>query len=197
MDSTTAEPIPETQVPAQPSGLAFTFRALRSRNYRLFFFGQGVSLIGSWLTTTATSWLVFRLAQSSGVFDPAAALGLVRFAGQIPLFLFAPIAGVLVDRWDRHKVLVAAQVLAMLQSAALAVLALTGRITIPQVLWLNVFQGIVNAFDAPARQSFIVDMIERREDMPNAIALNSSLFNGARLVGPALAGVLIAAFGEG
>ena len=184
-------------IEAQPTGIAFTFRALRSRNYKLFFFGQGVSLIGTWLTTTATSWRGFRLAQSSGLGDAAAALGLGRFAGQIPLFLLAPLAGVMVDRWDRHKVLVVAQSLALLQSAALAVLALRHVITIPQVLWLNVFQGIVNAFDAPARQSFVVDMVERRDDLPNAIALNSTLFNLARLVGPAVAGVLIAAFGEG
>jgi MFS family permease len=199
MDSTTTTTtsLNDQAVEAPLTGLAFTFRALRSRNYRLFFFGQGVSLIGSWLTTTATSWLVFRLAQSSGVIDAAAALGVVRFAGQIPLFVLAPLAGVLVDRWDRHKVLVVAQVLAMLQSAALAYLALAHRITIPQVLWLNVFQGIVNAFDAPARQSFVVEMVSRRDDLPNAIALNSTLFNLARLLGPAIAGVLIAGFGEG
>src|SRR5205823_3237340 len=151
------------------------------------FFGQGISLLGSWLTTTATSWLVYGLAKGSVIYKAATVLGVVRFAGQIPLFLLAPLAGVLVDRVNRHRVLIATQVLAMFQSVALAYLALSGRITIPQVIWLSVFQGVVNAFDAPARQSFVVEMIQRREDLPNAIALNSSMFNGARLLGPAIA----------
>lgn len=178
-------------------GLKFMLRALRYRNYRLFFLGQGVSLIGSWLTMTATSWLVYRIAQRNSLLEAATVLGVVRFAAQIPTFLLAPVAGVLVDRWDRHRVIVVTQILSFLQSAALAFLALTGRITIPQVIMLNLAQGLVNAFDAPARQAFVVEMIERREDLGNAIALNSSMFNGARLLGPAVAGLLIAKTSEG
>ncbi|MFT3767485.1 MAG: MFS transporter [Minicystis sp.] len=166
-------------------------RALRHRNYRLFFFGQGISLIGTWLTRVATSWLVYRLTNS------ALLLGLIGFAGQIPTFLLAPIAGVLVDRWDRHRILVVTQVLAMVQSALLAYFALTNTITVTHVLVLSVFQGIINAFDTPARQAFVVEMVEARDDLPNAIALNSSMVNAARLLGPSVAGVLIAAVGEG
>ncbi|APR81737.1 transporter, putative [Minicystis rosea] len=166
-------------------------RALRHRNYRLFFFGQGISLIGTWLTRVATSWLVYRLTGS------ALLLGLVGFAGQIPTFLLAPIAGVLVDRWDRHRILVATQVLAMVQSGLLAYFALRGTITVTHVLVLSVAQGIINAFDTPARQAFVVEMVDTRDDLPNAIALNSSMVNAARLLGPSVAGVLIAAVGEG
>jgi MFS family permease len=175
----------------------FMLRALAYRNYRLFFFGQGVSLLGTWLTTTATSWLVLRLARGAAHIEPGAAQGLIRFASQIPMFLIAPIAGVLVDRWHRHRVLLVAQTFSMLQSAVLAVLALLHIITIPQVFILNLFQGFVNAFDASARQAFVAEMVERPEDLPNAIALNSSLFNGARFVGPAIAGLIIARFSEG
>jgi MFS family permease len=166
-------------------------RALRHRNYRLFFFGQGTSLVGTWITRVATSWLVYRLTGS------ALLLGTVSFAGQIPTFVLAPLAGVLVDRWNRHRVLVVTQVLAMLQSATLATLALTGWINVPLVLALSIVQGLINAFDMPARQAFLTEMVTAREDLPNAIALNSSLVNGARLVGPAVAGVLVAAVGEG
>lgn len=172
-------------------GLSFMVRALRHRNYRLFFSGQTVSLIGTWMTRIATSWLVYRLTRSSLL------LGLVGFAGQIPSFLLAPVAGVLVDRWNRHRLLVVTQVLAMLQSAALAALALTGVINIWHVLALSLFQGVINAFDMPGRQSFVVEMVEKREDLPNAIALNSSMVNAARLLGPSLGGVIIAAVGEG
>jgi MFS family permease len=173
------------------SGVAFMLRALGHRNYRLFFSGQSVSLVGTWMTRIATSWLVYRLTGS------ALLLGVVGFAGQIPSFLLAPFAGVLVDRWNRHRLLVATQVLAMLQSLALAVLALSGRINIRHVIWLSVFQGLINAFDMPARQAFVVEMVERREDLPNAIALNSSMVNAARLLGPSAGGVVIAAVGEG
>jgi len=166
-------------------------RALGHRNYKLFFSGQGVSMIGTWMTRIATSWLVYRLTGS------ALLLGVVGFAGQVPSFLLAPFAGVLVDRWNRHKLLVATQVLAMLQSLALAVLALTGLIKIWHVIALSIFQGVINAFDMPARQSFVVEMVERREDLPNAIALNSSMVNAARLLGPSIGGVVIAAVGEG
>src|SRR4051812_1612398 len=172
-------------------GAPFMLRALGHKNYRLFFSGQSVSLVGTWMTRVATSWLVYRLTGS------ALLLGVVGFAGQIPSFLLAPIAGVLVDRWDRHRLLVVTQVLAMLQSLALAALTLTGTIRIWHVVALSVFQGLVNAFDMPARQAFVVEMVETRADLPNAIALNSSMVNGARLVGPSVAGVLIAWVGEG
>ena len=173
------------------SGMAFMFRALGHRNYKLFFSGQSVSMIGTWMTRIAMSWLVYRLTGS------ALLLGVVGFAGQIPSFLLAPFAGVIVDRWNRHHLLVATQFLAMIQSLALAVLALTGYIQIWHVIALSIFQGLVNAFDMPARQAFVVEMVENREDLPNAIALNSSLVNAARLLGPSIAGVVIAAVGEG
>ncbi len=166
-------------------------RALRHRNYRLFFIGQGTSLVGTWITRVATAWLVYRLTGS------ALLLGIVGFAGQIPTFLVAPFAGVLVDRWSRHRVLVVAQVLSMIQSALLAAFVFTNAITIVHVVLLVAFQGLINAFDTPARQAFVVEMVESREDLPNAIALNSSMVNAARLVGPSVAGILIAAFGEG
>jgi MFS family permease len=172
-------------------GVAFMLRALGHRNYRLFFSGQSVSLVGTWMTRIATSWLVYRLTGS------ALLLGVVGFAGQIPSFLLAPFAGVLVDRWNRHRLLVATQVLSLVQSLALALLALGGRIDIHHVIWLSVFQGIINAFDMPARQAFVVEMVERREDLPNAIALNSSMVNATRLLGPSLGGVIIAWVGEG
>lgn len=143
------------------------------------------------MTRVATSWLVYRLTGS------ATLLGVVSFAGQIPLFFLAPLAGVWVDRWDRHRTLVITQVLSMLQSIALAALALTGAIQIWHILLLSVAQGLINAFDMPSRQAFVVQMVERREDVGNAIALNSSMVNGSRLIGPALAGMVIAAVGEG
>ncbi|MFN7995232.1 MAG: MFS transporter [Bryobacteraceae bacterium] len=169
----------------------FAVRALRSRNYRLFFGGQSISLIGTWMTRIATSWLVYRLT------DSAVLLGVVSFAGQIPAFFLAPIAGVWVDRWDRHHTLVVTQVLSMLQSLALAILALARIINIWEILALALVQGIINAFDMPARQAFVVEMVEHREDLGNAIALNSSMVNAARLVGPAIAGMVIAAANEG
>jgi MFS family permease len=176
---------------SQAEGIRFLVRALRHRNYRLFFGGQSVSLIGTWMTRIATSWLVYRLTGS------AMLLGLVGFAGQLPTFLLAPFAGVWVDRWNRHRVLVVTQVLAMLQSFALAALALSGRITAWDILWLNAFQGAINAFDMPARQAFVLDMVTDRADLSNAIALNSSMVNMARLIGPSVAGLIIAAVGEG
>jgi MFS family permease len=166
-------------------------RALSHRNYQLFFSGQSISLIGTWMTRIATSWLVYRLTGS------ALLLGIVGFAGQIPSFILAPFAGVLVDRWNRHRLLVATQVLAMIQSLALAVLALSGLIKIWHVIALSVIQGLINAFDMPARQAFLVELIEKREDLPNAIALNSSMVNAARLLGPSIGGLIIAAVGEG
>jgi MFS family permease len=166
-------------------------RALRHRNYRLFFSGQSVSLIGTWITRVATSWLVYRLTGS------ALLLGVVGFCGQIPTLLLSPVAGVLVDRHDRHRILVITQILSALQSLALALLALPGIITVGEILFLQVVQGVINAFDTPARQSFIVDMIEDRADLPNAIALNSTMVNGSRIIGPSIGGVIIAAVGEG
>src|SRR5262245_14865681 len=160
-----------------PSTVHLLGRALRHRNYRLFFAGQSISLIGTWLTRIATSWLVYRLTGS------ALLLGVVGFSRQIPTFLFGPVAGVWVDRANRHRLLVGTQVLAMVQSALLALFALTGTITVAHVLVLSVFQGFINAVDMPARQAFLIDMIESREDLPNAIALNSSMVNGARLLG--------------
>lgn len=171
-------------------GVAFMLRALSHRNYKLFFSGQSISLIGTWMTRIATSWLVYRLTGS------ALLLGVVGFAGQIPSFLLAPFAGVLVDRWNRHHLLVATQVLSLLQSLALAILTFTGVINIWHVILLSVFQGLINAFDMPGRQAFVVEMVERREDLANAIALNSSMVNAARLLGPSIGGVIIAAVGE-
>ncbi|MEQ1885537.1 MAG: MFS transporter [Bryobacteraceae bacterium] len=168
-----------------------SFRALKSRNFRLFLTGQGISLIGTWMTRLATSWLVYRMT------DSAFLLGVVNFAGQIPAFFIPPFAGVWVDRFDRHKVLIATQVFAMLQSLAMAALTLSGHINIAWVIGLTLFQGIVNAVEIPTRQSFVVMMIEDRADLSNAIALNSSNFNAARLIGPAIAGGLVAAVGEG
>lgn len=166
-------------------------RALSHRNYRLFFTGQGISLVGTWITRVATSWLVYRLTGS------AAMLGIVGFVGQIPTFALAPFAGVWVDRWSRYRVLVGTQVLSMLQSFVLASLALAGIINVTHIVLLSVLQGVINAFDTPARQAFVVDMVEDRADLPNAIVLNSSMVNGARLIGPSVAGVLIALAGEG
>src|SRR6266566_679969 len=177
--------------PGEPGMLARLLRALRHRNYRLYFAGQGISLVRTWLTQVATSWLVYRLTHSTLL------LGLVAFAGQIPLFILAPFTGVLVDRWNRHRILIITQTIAMLQSLALAYLALRHIITVNQIIALSVLQGIVNSLDMPARQAFLVEIIENRQDLPNAIALNSSMVNGARLIGPSIAGVLIAAVGEG
>jgi MFS family permease len=172
------------------SRIAFMLRAFSYPNYRLFFGGQIVSLIGSWISMTATSWLVYRLTGS------AMALGVVGFAGQIPGFIMGPFAGAYLDRWDRHRVLVVTQTISMLQSFALAVLTFTGHITVPAIIALNAVQGMVNAFDMPARQAFLTTMISDREDIANAIALNSSMFNAARLVGPSVAGLMIATAGE-
>jgi len=166
-------------------------RALAHRNYRLFFTGQSVSLMGTWITRIATSWLVYRLTGSAFL------LGVVGFCGQIPTLLLAPFAGVLIDRWDRHRILVWTQVLSALQSLALAVLALSNTITVGWILGLQVVQGVINAFDTPARQSFVVHMVDDPDDLANAIALNSTMVNGSRIIGPSIGGVIIAAVGEG
>ncbi len=167
------------------------FRALRSRNFRLFIIGQSISLTGTWMTRLATSWLVYRLT------DSAFLLGLVSFIGLVPAFFLPAFAGVWVDRWDRHKVLIATQVLAMLQSLALAALTLSGHINITWVLCLTFIQGLISAVEIPTRQSFVIKMVDDRADLTNAIALNSSNFNATRLVGPAIAGLIVAAVGEG
>jgi len=165
-------------------------RALRHRNFRLFFFGQTISLIGTWMQQVAMIWLVYRLSDSEFL------LGLVGFCSQVPSFFLAPMAGVFTDRWNLHRMIIVTQSLAMLQAAVLVGLALSGVVTVWHVILLSVFLGLVNAFDVPARQAFLIQMVEGRESLASAIGLNSSMFNGARLVGPAIAGVLIAAAGE-
>jgi MFS family permease len=183
---------PECQpAPAAVTGWRFVIRALRYRNFRLFFGGQGISLIGTWIQQIALGWLVYRLT------DSAFLLGLVGFTGQIPTFLISSFAGVIADRMDRRSILVATQTLAMLQAFILAFLTLTKTATIWHIVPLALFLGCVNAFDIPTRQSFFLEMIEKKEDLGNAIALNSSMFNSARLIGPAIAGLLIVLFGEG
>jgi len=169
---------------------AHMLRALRHRNYKLFFGGQGVSLVGTWITRVATSWLVYRLTHSELL------LGVVAFAGQIPLLILAPFGGILGDRWDRRRILIVTQVLSALQSLALGLLAVSGRITVAEIIVLQVIQGAINALDTPTRQAFVVEMVESAEDLPNAIALNSSMFNASRIIGPTIAGILIAAVGE-
>ncbi len=166
-------------------------RALRSRNYRLFIAGQSVSLVGTWMQQVAMSWLIYRLTGS------AILLGVVGFASQIPTLFISPVAGVLADRWDRRRLLIITQTLAMFQAAFLALVVLAGIVQVWQILLLSLILGVVNAFDIPTRQSFVVEMVEHREDLGNAIALNSSMVNGARLIGPAIAGFLVASVGEG
>jgi MFS family permease len=166
-------------------------RALRHRNYRLYFTGQGISVVGTWLTRFATVWMAYRLTGSALV------LGLVGFFGQAPTSIIAPFAGVLIDRWDRHRTIVVTQIAAMLQSAALAAFALTHTMTVGILIVLGAVQGVINAFDMPARQSFLGQMIEDRADLPNAIALNSSIVNSARLLGPVIAAFLVDLWGEG
>jgi MFS family permease len=172
-------------------GFRYALRALGHRNYRLYFLGQGISLVGTWMTRLATSWLVYRLT------DSALLLGIVGFAGQSPTFIFAPFAGVWIDRLNRHHVLIVTQVLSMLQALLMAALIFGHIITIWQIIVLGAFQGLINAFDMPARQAFVVQMVEDKHDLGNAIALNSSMVNLSRLIGPSLAGIIIAAVGEG
>ena len=179
-------------MPEKQNSLRFATRALNHRNYRLFFAGQGFSLIGTWMQRLAVSWLVYRLTGSVFL------LGLTGFIGQLPLFLFASIAGVYVDRWNRYRLLLATQICAMIQASLLAYLTLRGSVKVWEVLLLAASLGLINAVDMPVRQSFVVDMVgQKKEDLPNAIALNSVMVNGARLVGPFCAGVAVAAFGEG
>ena len=177
--------------PVDPKGFNLIFRALYHRNYRLFFTGQGISLIGTWMQQIAMSWLVYRMTNSAFL------LGLIGFSSQICSFFFSPFAGVMSDRWNRHHILIMTQSLAMVQAFILATLTLTGTIAVHHLILLSLFLGFVNAFDMPNRQAFVVEMVEKREDLGNAIALNSFLFNGARLAGPSIAGILISILGEG
>jgi MFS family permease len=174
-----------------PSGIKTIFRSLKYRNYRLFFGGQSISLIGTWIQRIAMPWLVFRLTGSAFL------LGVVGFAGQIPTFLLGPFAGVITDRWDRYRILIITQILAMTQALILAVLFFVKVIEVWHIVLLSIILGCINAFDIPARQALVIDMVEKKEDLGNAIALNSSMVNGARLLGPSIAGVLIASAGEG
>ena len=188
------QPVKET--PSRPnthllSPIAHAWRALRHRNFKLFFFGQSISVIGTWMTRVATSWLVYRLTHS------ALLLGVVSFAGQIISFAIGPIAGVWVERLNRRKLLVWTQIAAAVQSLALAALTLSHVITLWEIIALTALQGLINAFDMPGRQSFLIEMVEDPHDLSNAIAINSSMVNGARLLGPAIAGLVIAAVGEG
>ncbi|MBC8019451.1 MAG: MFS transporter [Verrucomicrobia bacterium] len=173
------------------SGIKNLLRALRSRNYRLFLAGQSVSMVGTWMQQVAMSWLVYRLTGSVFL------LGVVGFTSQIPTFLFAPVAGVLADRWNRRRLLIITQVFAMFQAALLAAVVLSGTVQVWHIVVLSLLLGVVNAFDIPIRQSFVVEMVYHKEDLGNAIALNSSMVNGARLIGPAIAGLLVASVGEG
>lgn len=186
------EPLVETpasDVPAR-SRFAVAFRGLSHRNFQLFFSGQLISLVGTWMQNVAQAWLVYRLTGSSLL------LGTVGFAGQIPIFLLAPVGGIVADRWKRHRVVICTQTASMIIAFILAGLTLTNRITVWEIIVLAALLGAVNAFDIPARQSFLIEMVGR-EDLMNAIALNSSIFNGARVIGPAIAGILVASIGEG
>ncbi len=182
----------ESEVALRESGSKFrlAMRALRHRNYRLFFGGQLVSLIGTWMQNVAQSWLVYRLTGSSFL------LGSIGFASQMPIFLLAFVGGAVADRYNRHRIIITAQAASMVLALVLALLTLTDTVRIWHIFVLSVLLGIVNAFDMPARQAFVVQLV-RKEDLMNAIALNSSVFNGARVLGPAVAGLLIAAIGEG
>jgi len=167
------------------------FSSLSSRNYRIYFAGQGISLIGTWMQNIAMSWLIYRLTGSVFL------LGLIGFTSQIPTFVLSPFTGVLTDRYNRRRIMVLAQVFFMLQAFTMAMLVLYNLIVVWHIIVLSLFFGIISAFDAPARQSLVIDLIDDPRNLGNAIALNSALFNGARLIGPAIAGVTISAVGEG
>lgn len=167
------------------------FRSLQYRNYRLFFSGQSISLIGTWMQRIAMPWLVYHMTGS------VLLLGVVGFAGQIPTLFLSPFAGVLTDRWSRYRVLLITQIVSLIQAGVLAWLCLAGVIQIWEIIVLSVILGCVNAFDVPARHSFVIDMVEKKEDLGNGIALNSLMFNGARLIGPSIAGVMLATTSEG
>lgn len=195
-----ADHIPSNPASSQPTEaaadasrsnrLAITLRALKHRNFQLFFSGQLISLIGTWMQSVAQSWLVYRLTGSSLL------LGAVGFANQIPVFLVAPLGGIVADRQNRHRVVIATQTVSLILAFILAGLTLSGKVQVWHIFVLAALLGVVNAFDIPGRQAFLVDMVGK-EDLMNAIALNSSMFNGARIIGPAIAGVLVAQIGEG
>jgi MFS family permease len=166
-------------------------RALRHRNYRLYFGGQIVSLIGTWIQQLAMSWLAYRITRSPFL------LGFIGFTGQIPMLLITPLAGVLADRWNRHRILILTQSLSMIQALVLSFLVLCEFINISWLIGLSLFLGLINSFDAPVRQSFVVEMVDDREDLSNAIALNSTIFNAARMLGPSVAGIMVGQVGEG
>ena len=170
--------------------MPIALRSLRTRNYRLFISGQLISLVGTWMQTVAQAWLIYRLT------DSAALLGLIGFAGQIPVFVLAPLGGVIADRANRHRVLLATQASMMVLALALAALTLSGIVQVWQIFTLATLLGLANAFDIPARQAFVAELVPR-DDLVNAIGLNSSMVNGARVVGPAVAGLVVAAVGEG
>jgi MFS family permease len=174
-----------------PIGFAYVFRALRGRNYRLFFIGQGISLIGTWMQQVAMSWLVYSMTNSAFL------LGVVAFSSTIFSFILAPFTGVLVDRLNRHRIVVITQTLSMIQALVLTAVVMTGSAAVWNLILLSAVLGIINAVDMPTRQSFVVEMVDKKEDLSNAIALNSSLFNSARLIGPSVAGILVATIGEG
>jgi MFS family permease len=190
MSAPRAETIERDRASSFKTALSTTFRALRHRNFQLFFAGQFISLTGTWMQNVAQSWLVYRLTGS------VIQLGMIGFASQIPVFLLSPIGGTMADRFNRHRVIIVTQSTAMLLAFALSILTLTGTVQIWHLFVIAIGFGIANAFDIPTRQAFAVDMVGR-EDLINAIALNSSMFNGARIVGPAIAGILVAAVGEG
>ena len=166
--------------PLKSDRLRTIFRSLKYRNYRLFFSGQGISLIGTWMQRIAMPWMVYNITGSVFL------LGVVGFAGQIPTFILSPFTGVLTDRWNRYHVLIVTQILAMLQALFLTWLIFFGTIELWHIVLLSVLLGCISAFDIPARQSFVVDLVEKKEDLGNAIALNSLMFNGARIIGPSL-----------
>lgn len=166
-------------------------RALNSRNYRLFFAGQGLSLLGNWMTLTASAWLVYDLSKNPFL------VGFLPFANQFPVLLLAPLGGILGDRLPRQRLMWWLNILCALQATALATLTLTGNITVLRLLALVTLRGFINAAEFPTRQAFVVELVDRRNDLPNAIALNSSLFNVARLLGPTFAGIIIATVGPG
>lgn len=167
------------------------FSSLQSRNYRLYFTGQGISLIGTWMQNIALSWLVYRLTGSVFL------LGLIGFTTQIPTFILSPFTGVLTDKYNRLRIMILAQVFFMIHAAIMTILVLFNMIEVWHIIVLSLLFGVISAFDAPARQSLVIDLIDKKEDLGNAIALNSAIFNGARLIGPAIAGITIAAVGEG
>jgi len=177
--------------PKEATGFKLIFRALRHHNFQLFFGGQSISLVGTWIQRIAMQWLVYRLTGSVFL------LGIVGFTGELPVFLLSPVAGVLCDRYNRHRFLILTQTMAMIQALILAFLVMTGTIQVWHIIILSIFLGVINVFDMPVRQSLLIDMIEKRDDLGNAIALNSSMVNAARLIGPSIAGILIATVGEG